>query len=247
MLLKSSKRILLALVSIALLTSGAFAGQKYEIGHLDFPPYYLMEKGKPAGGHFHDLLLETAGTAGLDVYTKAYPTKRLYSNIVKGKTNIFLGVKGASAYHSDVIYSKTRITTVEVRAFFIGDKTKINAPKEIVGKNLILIRGYSYGGFLAKMKGMAKKKMLKLNFADGHKNAFKMLKKGRGDYVLDYKRPAMNALKEMKPIKGISYSVAAQVPGYFIVSKKTPKAQELMDKLDAAYLKKHSVDEYQRH
>jgi polar amino acid transport system substrate-binding protein len=71
--------------------------------------------------------------------------------------------------------------------------------------------------------------------ADGHALAFKKLEKGRSDYLLDYKQPAEEIIKKEK-LTGLKFSALKTLKLIFIVSKKAPDAENLLKKIDAAYL-----------
>ena len=61
-----------------------------------------------------------------------------------------------------------------------------------------------------------------------------MLKHNRCDYLLNYSGPMKNMLKQV-PIDALNKSRVSTLEARFVVSKKTPNAQQVLQNLVTAY------------
>ncbi|MBF0259446.1 MAG: hypothetical protein HQK62_11505 [Desulfamplus sp.] len=76
---------------------------------------------------------------------------------------------------------------------------------------------------------------IELDVTDGHELAFKKLQGKRADYLLDYSAPAEKTLKSIT-IPGIQSHSISLLDVFLIISKKTPDAENLLKKLEQAFI-----------
>ena len=205
-----------------------------EIGALNFPPYYVVENGATvAGGEFVDYLKKLFAKAGIDYVFKGYPARRLYANVADGTTQIWMGTLGVPEYEGKTLISPQKITDINLEVYGSGPVDAL--PKtinDLKGKSVATIRGYTYGGLLAKLEDP--QNSIKLSAVTEHKAAFQMLQAGRVDYVLDYIEPATETLNTLT-VPGINKRSWMVLGIYIHVSKMTPDAQTVMNKLMKAH------------
>ncbi|MBF0572704.1 MAG: transporter substrate-binding domain-containing protein [Desulfamplus sp.] len=224
--------ILLSCSIIALPTQKIYA-QEFEVGLFNFPPFGVVEEGKEPSGILIDYIKPILKRANVTYSIKGYPPKRLYKYLADGETHIALGVKGVPELEGNVLYSNEKITDIDLRVYSRAETPPIKTKEDMIGKRIITIRGYSYGGFIKYIENPATK--IVADMANGHELAFKKLQAQRADYVLDYSLPSEKALKSIN-IPGIqSYSISL-LELFFIVSKKTPDAENLLRKLEQAFI-----------
>ena len=120
-----------------------------------------------------------------------------------------------------------------MRAYTIGKKTPITKKEDLNGKSIIIIDGYGYGGWADYLKNQ--KNAVKLEKTNYHEPALEMLQSGRGDYLLDYKQAVESTLKTIT-VKDIQFNDVSSIEAKFVVSKKYPKGEELLKKLETAYI-----------
>lgn len=218
--------VLLAMTSVA---------QAFEIkaGITSFPPFYIINKNQSPSGLLLDIMTKTLEHANLDYRLDNYPTKRLYKNLALGKTHLFLGIKDSPEYDGNVLYSETAISQIQMRIYAIGNTPLPMSKEDINGHKIITIHGYGYGGLVNYFADPKNK--IEVTSTSEHRSSFLMLKNKRASYLINYKHPAEAALKTLN-IKDLKYTNFYDVKVYFIVSKETPNAQQLLNKLESAYL-----------
>ena len=209
-------------------------------GTTNFPPFYVINSYGSASGIYLDIMESTLKHAGISYRLDIYPTKRLYRNLGLGKTDLFLGIKGSPEYDDNVLYSKIAISQIQMRIYAIGNTPLPSVKEEINGHKIITMRGYGYGGLVAYFADPENN--IEVTSTSKHRSSFLMLKRKRADYVINYKHPSETALADLT-IENLKYTNFYDAKVYFIVSKETPNAQRLMDKLEQAYLDLVDKDE----
>lgn len=221
-------------IFVLLVFSSCFT-QAYGIkaGTTNFPPFYVINNNGSASGIYLDIMERTLEHAGISYRLDIYPTKRLYRNLGLGETDLFLGIKGSPEYDDNVLYSKIAISQIQMRIYAIGDTPLPSVKEDINGHKIITMRGYGYGGLVEYFEDSDNN--IEVTTTSEHRSSFLMLKKKRADYVINYKHPSETALADLT-IENLKYTNFYDAKVYFIVSKETPNAQEIMDKLEQAYL-----------
>jgi polar amino acid transport system substrate-binding protein len=227
--------ILFLLLAICMLSGYAIAREKtYRVGLLDFPPFAVIEKSGQYSGILVELLEKVLKKANVSYTVIPVPQKRLFQGLAKGDLDIYMGIKGVPAYDGKVLFSDTPVSDIDLRIYALKKAKLIQNRDELRGKKLIVIMGYGYGGLIEYLKHPANN--ITLDSTVTHELAFRKLKAGRADYVLDYNRPANLALVKEGLENAVHSHSLAHLNIYFIVSKKAPDALKLMKKMEAAYL-----------
>lgn len=224
--------LLFFLAGYASLNSNIVEARTYTVGILDFPPFSVIEKSGECKGILLDSLEKILKHEGIPYTVKGFPPKRLFSNLSSGKTEIYMGIKGVPAYEGKVIFSDFPVADIDLRVYARKGTPVPQTTEQLKGKKIIVIMGYGYGGFIRFLEDPANN--ITIDPSRTHVIAFRKLKAKRANYVLDYRRPASKAIQEVG-IKGIQYHSISKLDVYFIVSKKTPGATELMKRMEKAY------------
>lgn len=202
-------------------------------GSTDFPPFYVINNDGSASGIYVDIMEKTLEHAGLNYRLDIYPTKRLYRNLGVGETDLFLGIKGSPEYDKDVFYSKMAVSQLQMRIYAIGNTPLPSIKEDLIGHSVITMRGYGYGGLIAYLENPNNN--IEVSSTSEHRSSFLMLKNKRADYVINYKQPSETALAALR-IDDLKYTNFYDAEVYFIMSKKAINAQQVMKKLEHAYL-----------
>ena len=229
--LYSSIRVCI-LSSLILLSPFSYA-LEIKAGSTSFPPFYVVNKDQTASGIYLDIMEKTLKHAGLSYRLDIYPTKRLYRNLGSGDTHLFLGIKGSPEYHANVLYSKTVISQIQMRIYSVGNTPLPTTKEDINNHKIITMRGYGYGGLVSYFADP--KNNIEVTSTSEHRSSFLMLKNNRADYVINYKHPSETALADLK-IPALKYTNFYDSEVYFIVSKETPNAKDILGRLELAYL-----------
>jgi ABC-type amino acid transport substrate-binding protein len=168
------------------------------------------------------------GRAGIPWHGRTYPAARMFKYLQDGSVQFSMLVK-APALQECCLLSRKPITAAEVRAYHFPDKAPIGRPEDLVGKSIITVHGYSYGGLLGFIGD--ERNRIQNNAALTHASAFKMLARGRADYVIDYSGPAGEVLAA-EPLRGLQSELLARQDVFLVLSRSYPDAQNVMVRLE---------------
>jgi polar amino acid transport system substrate-binding protein len=166
--------------------------------------------------------------AGMQMRAKPYPASRLFKNLQDGTVNFSILVRGSSLA-ACCLLSEKPVYSTKLNIYHVGDKPPISYKEDLIGKEVITIRGYSYAGLLSFIQDPANR--IVNHVAGDHMAAFKMLKSGRADYVVDYASAATDILKE-SPIAHLKFNPIDNLDIYLVLAKSYPDAEALMKRLE---------------
>jgi ABC-type amino acid transport substrate-binding protein len=217
----------------ASLLQDSFAKEKVIIGLFDFPPFYVMPaSGDNYSGTKLDLLKTILEKADYPYEVKGYPAKRMYGNLANGRTHLFMGIKGVPDYDKEVIYSSNPYSKIVLNIYTKNNIAKPAGKEDLIGKKILIIRGYSYGGLISYFENPENK--IILDPATDHVMAFKKFQKGRADYLIDYLSPSSEVLKTIS-IPDIQVTQLFALDLYLIISKGYKDHVALMSDMEKAH------------
>lgn len=202
------------------------------VGYIEFPPvFYTDSKGKPQG-ILIDLVGKVIVHAGYEWKAASYPTNRMISLLVNGKIDLWVGLSTIPAFKEKTLIGQSEIMKISLCSYTIGKKPPIKTKEDLKGKSVIILNGYSYGGWITFIQNPHNN--IRYHGTGTHMSAFKMLKAKRADYLLNYKGPSETTLKNIE-IPDLQVNEISAFGAYFVVSKKTPNAEDLLNDLEKAY------------
>lgn len=169
------------------------------------------------------------GRAGIPWHSKSYPASRLFAYLLNGTAQFSMLVK-VPALQDCCLFSRKAITTAEIRAYRRAGTAPVKGKEDLIGKQVITIRGYSYGGLINFLTD--ERNRIANNVTQAHASAFRMLENGRADYVIDYGGPA-NEVLSAEPVDGVAFDVLSRQDIHLVLSKTYPDAQNVMERLEA--------------
>ena len=202
------------------------------VGFYDFAPLmYSDEKGQPAGPvyRYSEKILRRAG---IKAQYREMPSARLYQDLRKGHVHIWVGAAGKPELTAYTLEGQRDLGTLALNLYYLSDNPNPHIPKDLEGKNLITLSGYSYwptsrNNLLAPEYGATPIR------TTTHQAALELLAIGRGDYLLNYAAPTLYHADK----KGIALShlPIEEIPMRFVISANAPHAKQLRAALDDAY------------
>lgn len=165
---------------------------------------------------------------GIPWHAAPYPAARLFTNLQNGTTSFSILVK-ATSLEKCCIFSRQPIYSTGLNVYYLAGSPPVRSRDELAGKNIIIIRGYSYAGLLNFITDPASH--IEAEVAGTHKAAFEMLVAGRADYVLDY-ASAAGMILAASPIPGLRSNQIDRLDIHLVLSKAYPDAGNLMVKLE---------------
>lgn len=202
------------------------------IGYVEFPPVASTNEQGKAEGTVIDILDKVLRHAGYNYSTTSYPTKRITSYLTTGKIDLWLGISSNPAFRDTTLVGDSEVYKITMQSYVIGNKPPVKVKQDLNNKTVIVMRGYSYGGWIDYIKDPAND--ISYIETNSHRSALMLLKVGRGDYLLDYKITVDHALQNLD-INNIVATKLAEIPSYFVVSKHFPNAKKLLSDLEKSY------------
>jgi polar amino acid transport system substrate-binding protein len=208
--------------------------QVIKAAYVELPPYtYTDASGSPQGS-LVELLAKVAADAGYTYTAESAPARRLFQGVVDGQYDLFIGIKTPEAFQGTTLASKSVIANIELRAWGIGGTPAVKAKEDLAGKQVIVLTGYSYGGWRTYMDDPANG--VQLIEARTPEQALQLLTAGRAPLLLQYALPMARALKA-QPAPDVQSTLISSLDCHFVVSLKRPDSAALVAKLDASYEK----------
>ncbi|SFR48354.1 amino acid ABC transporter substrate-binding protein, PAAT family (TC 3.A.1.3.-) [Marinobacter gudaonensis] len=203
------------------------------VAYLEFPPItYQDSNGQPAGS-FIELTRKVAVEAGYQPEFIYLPVSRVYLYLINGLIDVWPGVTEVPVLQGNVLESWISPAPVHLSAWYLESSPPLIHLEELRGKRVIVIGGYTYAGLL---DWLAAHPDIRITEAPNHRSAVDMLKRRRGDYLLDYRQPVRQVLVPGSDDMLRESEVRTRDLAW-IFSLAHPRAALMRDEFDDAYLR----------
>lgn len=203
-------------------------------GYIEFPPYYYTDEKGKAQGHLIDLANNIAREAGYAIDYIPLPTKRALLSVANGEVDLWFGLSTIDVYKDNVLISEHPIDRLELRVYSTKDMKDFHDKRDLIGKSVVILRGYSYGGLLDFIEDPANK--IYTIRVTSHDQALSVLATRNIDYMIDYARIVESA-REKYPVQNLKSRVLSTLDVHINLSKKMENAEKVLERLDKAYKK----------
>jgi len=202
------------------------------VGYVDFQPLYSTVNNKPQG-MLSDITHKVFNDLDLNFKEQSMPTKRLFSSLKKGRVQIWCGIK-VDSLQTNVWSGNEVLHHLSLNLYSLSKSGDIAKKSDLKGKTIILLLGYSYGGWGQYIRN----KKNEINFIDvkSHDDALRLIKTGRYQYLLNYRAPMNIALKK-SPSSELKQQNISHLPIVFNVTKNMASSKLLLSRLDNSLAK----------
>lgn len=221
------------------LAQSAVQTAELEFGYVEQAPRTFTNAQGKAEGQVIRLMTDLFAKAGIPWRAVSYPAARLFENLKNGSTQVSVLIR-VSSLEKDCLWSKQDLGGEDIRVYYMGDKSPIKGRDDLIGKNVIALRGYSYGTLKAFL--VDPKNNINVSEAASNPDSFDMLVAGRADYLIQYGE-ASDKILAAKPIANIRYTTIERITRHLVISKAMPEAEKTMIRLEEV-LKTMDVAEY---
>lgn len=216
-------------------SSAVLAQQKPEIrvAFMDFPGYSeLDESGRPTGKAV-ELTRRLLSEAGYEAQVQILPAARIWLGLESGDVHLWPGVLNKPGLDNDTLLTERDMGQVGINLYYLAGEPPPDWPQGLHGKSVITITNFTYTSALKDI--LADPALdLTLHKSNSHNGAVKMLLRGRGDYLLDY-RAQVDAVLRDQNMAPLPYVEVANHPMRFVLSRHSGFAEQLKADLDAAF------------
>ncbi|KPQ28906.1 MAG: polar amino acid transport system substrate-binding protein [Marinobacter excellens HL-55] len=203
------------------------------VAYVEFPPMsYRDALGEPQG-EFVDITRKVAEEAGYELEFLYLPVTRTYLYLQNGTVDLWLGLTNIPALSDEVLESWISPIPVELSAWYREDTAPLDHMDQLHNETVILIGGYTYGGLRFWLEDQPD---IRITEAPNHRSAIDMLKRERGNYLLDYRQPVREALTQ--PSDAIVRESELRTRNTaWLFSLASPRASILREAFDDAYFR----------
>ncbi|MCJ8337563.1 MAG: transporter substrate-binding domain-containing protein [Pseudomonadales bacterium] len=194
----------------------------------DYPPYTDLEL--PRGGMATSLVLNAFEKSGYFVKEiKWLPWSRGYALAERGKYHATFPYGWTAERAESFFYSDPFFPSISYAWSTLGQSNTLMNEEDLYGKVFCNPRGYAD---FEKIRGLMDRNLLRRETPNSMEQCFKLLRAKRIDFVAATPSDAMNALLAAgitpEEVQQSGFSIS-ELPHHLIVSKKLPRAQEIID------------------
>lgn len=209
--------------------------QLITVGYYEFPPASYTDSSDKPAGYMLELGRTLLTDAGYDVAFKALPSARLYTQLISGDIDLWIGASNKPELAGHTLEGTKVIGEITLAVFYHPDAKPPRLPEDLKNKKIILIGGYSYWPPVTQWLADSSLN-LKLTRTRQHESAIAMLMRKRGDYLFDYLDPMLDAQRNMGLNElSLPYIKIYSAPASFVVSKRAINAEKLLADLETQF------------
>lgn len=222
------------LVAAMLLSGNAAANDAVlKVVLLPYPGYSEYDEQGRVVGHAVDVLTRLFERAGRDFDISLLPIARVRRGLVSGELDVWLGLNNQVGLEAYTVQGRANFGTLPVHLYYRPGEPAPTWPASLHNRSLILITNYNYSLPISRVL-QDDRRVVNTRSSSSHVGAIRMLLRGRGDYLLDYRGQAVAAMAELG-LDDLPYIVVEEPPLRLFVSRRRADAAELMDDLDLAF------------
>ncbi|AOY90316.1 amino acid ABC transporter substrate-binding protein [Marinobacter salinus] len=203
------------------------------IAYVEFPPITYQTNDGEAAGSFIEITRKVAEEAGYTPDFIYLPVSRVYLYLSKGQIDVWPGLTEIPSLGGEVLESWVSPMPIQLSAWYIEGREPLEHFSQLHDKTVIVIGGYTYAGLINWLNQVGN---IRVTEAPNHRSAIDMLKRKRGDYLLDYRQPVHEVLNEPSDHMIRESEVRTRNLAW-LFSLASPRAAILRDEFDDAYLR----------
>lgn len=218
----------------ALLSSICLAEQPVVVvGYYDFPPSITTTADGRTEGPLADLLRRMVERAGYRPEFRGVPIARLYNDMREGRIDLWAGAPQKPELMGHVLESDRPLSEVRLNLYHLPETPPPRTLEDMNGKVVIMLNGYSYWPRTRELLFDPARQIQELR-TNHRQSALALLLRKRGDYLLDYQTPAEQTVRDagLEPLPRV---MVESLPIRLIISRKSDNAEQLLERLDAAF------------
>ncbi len=202
-------------------------------GYMEFPPHYYTGQSGKAEGYLIDLIYELAAISGYKVKPILLPPKRAVRMVAAGKVDLWFGLPSIAIYKDRVLISKNPVEQLTLKLYSSKPIVDFRGKEQLVGKTVVAMRGYTYGGLIDFIKDP--KNNISLIQVSDHHQGLRVLVGRKMDYLIDYERTVDMVIDKANVPPLYSHELYS-IDVYLTVFRGLKNGEEIMAKLEGAFL-----------
>ncbi len=207
-----------------------------QVGYFEYPGLTYTDSNGKAAGFVNEITMKTLEHAGIKYSITSYPAARFFDYLSQGKIDLFNGLSAIEVVKNTTLSSRINLFPLNMRVYSLPGNKIVNKKEDLRGHSVILVRGFTYKDWGKWIRDKANG--VTFYETETHEAAFEMLKRGRANYLLNYKYIDDACLKNIKIPNLVITTPPQEEPWYcsFNIHKNTPHAKHILIKLEKSYL-----------
>ena len=204
------------------------------MGVIPFAPYYYTNENGQQDGWMYKIIKKISHKLDRQLRTKDLTPKRAIKEMASGNIDFIIALKTFKGIEKIGHIGNHPLARIRLSAYSVGKTKPMKKYSDLIGKDVIMVQGYSYGGLASFVKNPENK--VTYHVVGTHALGLKMMKHSRADYLIAYKGPTESALKNY-PIPNLSSTTIKELSVYFVFSKKMDGSKTMLENYEKLYLK----------
>ncbi|WP_193072162.1 substrate-binding periplasmic protein [Pseudomonas sp. FME51] len=204
-----------------------------QVAFMDFPGYSELGATGRATGKAVDLTRKLLHEAGYEAQVQILPAARIWLGLENGDVHMWPGLLNKPGLDEHTLLTERDMGQVGINLYYLPGNPAPDWPQGLRGKSVIMITNFTYTNALKDIL-IDPELDLVLHKSGSHSGAVKMLLRGRGDYLLDY-RAQVDVVRQELELDPLPSIKVAEHPMRFVLSRHSGFADQLKADLDAAF------------
>ncbi|MGM0450748.1 MAG: substrate-binding periplasmic protein [Pseudomonadota bacterium] len=211
--------------------SGHSESEPLVVGYVDFPPFtYTNDQGR-AAGYLNEVTRQVADHLEQPLEFREMPAARLERGLRSGRVDVFQGIRTFADQLEHVSASDQVLLPIDLMVYGRPGDARCQGRDRFAGMRVGVLRGYAYGGLYDRLAEAGDVELMTLN---SRSSAYRVLINERVDCVLDYRRPARLALKELGN-PALQSVLLRRLETHWVVSDAQGRAGNLLERFQTAH------------
>lgn len=195
-----------------------------EVIYVDMPPFTYQDKDGKAAGILIEKTAKALSNIQQDFIFRKVDLRHLAQRSRSEELGLVHLIGAFPVPKKSVSFGSRPLSYLRLQAYYINAK-KIRTRSDLRAKDVILLKGYSYG-YLRDYLNIPENRV-NLILADNHQQALELLKAGKDRYLLNYERPFKAAVGQ-KQLNDLKHYPLSEIPIYWAAGKSfSPRLPEL--------------------
>lgn len=200
---------------------------------LGFAGYSELSPSGEVVGRGVEMVERIFAEAGYPIRKSILPAARIWRGLENGSIHAWPGIFNKPGLIEHTIQTERDLGYVGINLYYLPGRAPPVWPDDLRNGSVITITNYTYTEELRNLLADPSRNLAILR-SNSHTGAVKMLRQGRGDYLLDYRSQVQSALGslEMEPLPWVP---VVELPMRLLLSRHSGFAEQLKQDLDEAF------------
>lgn len=203
-----------------------------DVLYVNMPPYTFTDQQGQPRGILNRLTGEVLKQQGIQANFVEVPLEQLFSRVNAGHNGVMHLIGAFPVPKQRLSFSQRPLAYLQLNAYY-RDAPAVQKLSDLRGKQVVLVKGYTYG-YLRDYLQLPENRV-KLIVVDSHLQAVKLLSRQPNLYLLNYEKPFVTAVGDVKTQRLNQY-LLSEIPVYWASAKNNTAILLRMEQgLEALY------------